>query len=311
MESLAIGRKSESGAGSKMAPLEGLFLWAERSSMPLNTLDPWHPLRASFLPHLSPKVTSPSPAQQMLRARMRTVARPYRSERTLLMILCSSSVNQGWSSSSVVSEVALTPESLMSRAKLDVERLKPERSSATEGVGSVVVVVEEPSVMVTLAGEEVLSPKVEEKGPAELVLLAEAASVVEVELSLKKPGSTMVKSLLVESIGCEMVELVQVALVGGKMVEEDAESPEVEKGTKASVRLTCKSGKVTFGAELFAEARGGEDEVEMGSIFKRCHESSSSLRVLQAGLSGRPSMRLIDRLMGPWGATFALLKQAR
>ena len=154
----------------------------------------------------------------MLRARMRTVARPYRSERTLLMILCSSSVNQGWSSSSVVSEVALTPESLMSRAKLDVERLKPERSSATEGVGSVVVVVEEPSVMVTLAGEEVLSPKVEEKGPAELVLLAEAASVVEVELSLKKPGSTMVKSLLVELIGCEMEELVQVALVGGKMV---------------------------------------------------------------------------------------------
>ena len=247
----------------------------------------------------------------MLRARMRTVARPYRSERTLLMILCSSSVNQGWSSSSVVSEVALTPESLMSRAKLDVERLKPERSSATEGVGSVVVVVEEPSVMVTLAGEEVLSPKVEEKGPAELVLLAEAASVVDVELSLKKPGSTVVKSLLVESIGCETVELLQVALVGGKMVEEDAESSEVEKGTKASVRLTCKSGKVTFGAELFAEARGDEDEVEMGSIFKRCHESSSSLRVLQAGLSGRPSMRLIDRLMGPWGATFALLKQAR
>ena len=227
------------------------------------------------------------------------------------MILCSSSVNQGWSSSSVVSEVALTPESLMSRAKLDVERLKPERSSATEGVGSVVVVVEEPSVMVTLAGEEVLSPKVEEKGPAELVLLAEAASVVEVELSLKKPGSTMVKSLLVELIGCEMEELVQVALVGGKMVEEDAESLEVEKGTKASVRLTCKSGKVTFGAELFAEARGGKDEVEMGSIFKRCHESSSSLRVLQAGLSGRPNILLIERLMGPWGATFALLKQAR
>ena len=210
----------------------------------------------------------------------------------------------------MVSEVALTLESLMSRAKLDVERLKPERSSATGGVGSVVVVVEEPSAMVTLAGEEVVSPKVEERSPAELVL-AEAASVVEVELSLKKPGSTVVKSLLVESIGCETVELLQVALVGGKMVEEDAESPEAEKGIKASVRLTCKSGKVTFGAELFAEARGGEDEVEMGSIFKRCHESSSSLRVLQAGLSGRPSMRLIDRLMGPWGATFALLKQAR
>ena len=211
----------------------------------------------------------------------------------------------------MVSEVALTPESLMSRAKLDVERLKPERSSATGGVGSEVVVVEEPSVMVTLAGEEVVSPKVEERSPAELVLLAEAASVVEVELSLKKPGSTVVKSLLVESIGCETVELLQVALVGGKMVEKDAESLEVEKGTKASVRLTCKSGKVTFGAELFAEARGGEDEVEMGSIFKRCHESSSSLRVLQAGLSGRPNILLIERLMGPWGATFALLKQAR
>ena len=210
----------------------------------------------------------------------------------------------------MVSEVALTLESLMSRAKLDVERLKPERSSATGGVGSVVVVVEEPSAMVTLAGEEVVSPKVEERSPAELVL-AEAASVVEAELSLKKPGSTVVKSLLVESIGCETVELLQVALVGGKMVEEDAESLEVEKGTKASVRLTCKSGKVTFGAELFAEARGGEDEVEMGSIFKRCHESSSSLRVLQAGLSGRPNILLIERLMGPWGATFALLKQAR
>ena len=210
----------------------------------------------------------------------------------------------------MVSEVALTLESLMSRAKLDVERLKPERSSATGGVGSEVVVVEEPSAMVTLAGEEVVSPKVEERSPAELVL-AEAASVVEVELSLKKPGSTVVKSLLVEWIGCETVELLQVALVGGKMVEEDAESPEVEKGTKASVRLTCKSGKVTFGAELFAEARGGEDEVEMGSIFKRCHESSSSLRVLQAGLSGRPNILLIERLMGPWGATLALLRHAK
>ena len=211
----------------------------------------------------------------------------------------------------MVSEVALKLESLMSRAKLDVERLKPERSSATRGVGSVVVVVEEPSAMVTLAGEEVLSPKVEERSPAELILLAGAASVVEVELSLKKPGSTVVKSLVVESIGCEMVELIQVALVGGKMVEEDAESPEAEKGTKASVRLACKSGKVTFGAELFAEARGDGEEVEMGSIFKRCHESSSSLRVLQAGLSGSPNMRLIERLMGPWGATFALLKHAR
>ena len=227
------------------------------------------------------------------------------------MILCSSSVNQGWKGLSVVSEVALTLELLMPRVKLDMERLKSERSSATGGVGSVVVVVEEPSAMVTLAWEEVLSPKVEERSPAELVLLAEAASVVEVELSLKKPGSTVVKSLLVESIGCEMVELLQVALVGGKMVEEDAESPEAEKGAKAVVRLARKSGKVTFGAELFAEARGDEVEVETGSIFKRCHESSSSLRVLQAGLSGSPNMRLIERLMGPWGATFALLKQAR
>ena len=199
----------------------------------------------------------------------------------------------------MVLEVALTLEPLMSRAKLDVERLKPERSSATGGVGSVVVVVEEPSAMVTLAGEEVLSPKVEERSPAELVLLAEAASVVEVELPLKKPGSTTVKSLVVELIGCEMLELVQVALVGGRMVEEDAESPEAERGTKASVRLPCKSGKVMLGAELFVEARGGEAEVEMGSIFKRCHESSSSLLVLQAGLSGSPNMRFIERLMGP------------
>ena len=207
--------------------------------------------------------------------------------------------------------MAFTLESLMSRAKLDVERLKPERSSATGGVGSVVVVVEEPSTMVTLAGEEVLSPKVEKRSPTELVLLAKAASVVEAKLSLKKPGASVVKLLQVELICGEMVELLQVELIGGKMVEEDAESPEAEKGAKASVRLACKSGKVMFGAELFAEARGDGEEVEMGSIFKRCHESSSSLRVLQAGLSGRPSMRLIDKLMGPWGATFALLKQAR
>ena len=204
------------------------------------------------------------------------------------------------------SEVALKPESLLSRAKLDVERLKLERSSATGRVVSVVVVVEEPSAMVTVAGEEV-----DERSPAELILLAEAASVVEVELSLKKPGSTVVKSLLVESIGCEMVELLQVALVGGKMVEEDAESPEAEKGTKASVRLTCKSGKVTFGAEPFTEARGDEDEVGMGSISKSSHESSSSRRVLQAGLSGRPNILLIERLMGPWGATFAFDKHAK
>ena len=187
----------------------------------------------------------------------------------------------------------------MPRVKLDVERLKPERSLATGGVGSVVVVVEEPSTMVALAEEEVWSPKVEKRGQIELVLLAEAALVVEAKLSLKKPGASVVKSLLLELIGGEMVELLQVELVGGKMVEEDAESPEAEKGTNASVRLTCKSGRVTFGAEPFTEARGDEDEVEMGSIFKRSHESSSPRRVLQAGLSGRPNIRLIERLMGP------------
>ena len=107
----------------------------------------------------------------------------------------------------MVSEVVLTLELLMPRVKLDMERLKSERSSATGGVGSVVVVVEEPSAMVTLAGEEVLSPEVEKRSPAELVLLAEAASVVEAELSLKKPGASVVKSLLLELIGCEMVAL--------------------------------------------------------------------------------------------------------
>ena len=98
LDSLVTGLKSESGAGSKMAGPEGLTLWAARSSMPLKILDPWHPLRASFLPHFSPKVTSPSPAQQTLSARMRTVASPYKTEMTLLMILCSSSVSpvQGW-----------------------------------------------------------------------------------------------------------------------------------------------------------------------------------------------------------------------
>ena len=152
-----MGRKSESGAGSKVAPREGCTCWTGRSSKDLA-------LMASFLPHLSPKVTSPSPAQQMLRMRTSTMANPYRNERTFSMILCSSSVNQGCDQgSSVVSVEALTLELLMPRVKLDVERLKPERSSATGGVGSVVVVVEEPSTMVTLAGEEVLSPKVEKR----------------------------------------------------------------------------------------------------------------------------------------------------
>ena len=126
------------------------------------------------------------------------MANPYRNERTFSMILCSSSVNQGCDqSSSVVSVEAFTLEPLVPRVKLDVGRLKPKRSSATGGVGSVVVVVEEPSTMVALAGEEVLSPKVEKRGPTELVLLAEVASVVEAKLSLKKPGSSVVKLLLV------------------------------------------------------------------------------------------------------------------
>ena len=118
------------------------------------------------------------------------------------MILCSSSVNQGCdqSSSVSVSVEALTLEPLMPRVKLDVGRLKPKRSSATGGVGSVVVVVEEPSKMVTLADEEVLSPKVEKRSPTELVLLAKAASVVEAKLSLKKPGASVVKLLQVELI---------------------------------------------------------------------------------------------------------------
>ena len=276
-----------------MAPLEGLTCWTGRSSKALA-------LMASFLPNLSPKVTSPSPAQQMLRMRTSTAASPYTSVRIFPMILCSSSVNQSCDkSSSVVSEVVLTLELLTPRVKLDMERLKSERSSATGGVGSVVVVVEEPSAMVTLAGEEVLSPEVEKRSPAELVLLAEAVSVVEAELSLKKPGASVVKLLLVELICGEMVELLQVELIGGKRVEVDAESPEAERGTKASVRLTCKSGRSTFGAEPFTEAGEDEDKVELVSILKRSHESSSPRRVLQAGLSGRPNILLMERLIGP------------
>ena len=117
------------------------------------------------------------------------------------MILCSSSVNQGCDqSSSVVLVEALTLEPLVPRVRLDVGRLKPKRSSVTGGVGSVVVVVEEPSKMVTLADEEVLSPKGEKRSPTELVLLAKAASVVEAKLSLKKPGASVVKLLQVELI---------------------------------------------------------------------------------------------------------------
>ena len=117
---------------------------------------------------------------------------PHRSERALSMILCSSFVNRG---SSVVSEEALKLEPLMARVKLEVKR-----SSAKGGVSSVVVVVEEPSEMVTLADEEVLSPKVEKRRPTVLVLLAEVASVVEAKLSLKKPGASVVKLLQVELI---------------------------------------------------------------------------------------------------------------
>ena len=83
------------------------------------------------------------------------------------------------------------------------------------------------------------------------------------------------------------------------MVEEDNESPEAEKGTKASVRLTCKSGRSTFGTVPFAEAGEDEDEVELVSILKRSHESSSPRRVLQAGLSGRPNILLMLSEMGP------------
>ena len=96
-----------------------------------------------------------------------------------------------------------------------------------------------------------------------------------------------------------MVELLQVELICGAMVVEDAESPGAEKVTKASVRLTCKSGRSTFGAEPFTEAGEGEDEVELVSILKRSHESSSPRRVLQAGLSGRPNILLMERLIGP------------
>ena len=216
---------------------------------------------------------------------------PHRSERALSMILCSSSVNRG---SSVVSEEALKLEPLMARVKLEVKR-----SSAKGGVSSVVVVVEELSGMVTLADEEVLSPKVEKRRPTVLVLLAEVASVVEAKLSLKKPGASVVKLLQVELICGKMVELLQVELICGAMVVEDAESPEAEKVTKASVRLSCKSGKSTFGAEPFTEAGEEEGEVELVLILKRSHESSSPRRVLQAGLSGRPSILLMERLIGP------------
>ena len=64
------------------------------------------------------------------------------------------------------SDVALKPESSLSRANSEVERLKLERSSATGRVVSVVVVVEEPSAMVTVAGEEV-----DERSPAELMAI--------------------------------------------------------------------------------------------------------------------------------------------
>ena len=229
---------------------------------------------------------------------------PHRSERALSMILCSSFVNRG---SSVVSEEALKLEPLRARVKLEVTR-----SSAKGGVSSVVVVVEELSGMVTLADEEVLSPKVEKRRPTVLVLLAEVASVVEAKLSLKKPGASVVKLLQVELICGKMVELLQVELIGGAMVEllqveltcvamvvVDAESPGAEKVTKASVRLTFKSGKSRFGAEPLMEAGEEEGEVELVSILKRSHESSSPRRVLQAGLSGRPSILLMERLIGP------------
>ena len=194
------------------------------------------------------------------------------------MILCSSSVNQG---SSVVSEEALKLEPLMARVKLEVKM-----SSAKGGVSSVVVVVEELLGMVTLADGEVLNPEVEKRRPTVLVLLAEGASEVEAMLSLKKPGASVVK-------------LLQVELTCGKMVVEDAGSPEAEEVTKASVRFTSKSGKSRFGAELLTEAGEEEGEVELVLILKRSHESSSPRRVLQAGLSGRPSILLMLSEIGP------------
>ena len=203
---------------------------------------------------------------------------PYRSERALSMILCSSFVNRG---SSVVSEEALKREPLMARVKLEVKR-----SSVKGGVSSVVVVVEEPSEMVTLADEEVLSPKVEKRRPTVLVLLAEVASVVEAKLSLKKPGASVVK-------------LLQVELICGKMVVEDAESPGAEEFTKAWVRLTSKPGRSRFGAELLTEAGEGEGEVELVLILKRSQESSSPRRFLQLGSFGSPNILLMLSEMGP------------
>ena len=76
-------------------------------------------------------------------------------------------------------------------------------------------------------------------------------------------------------------------------------SPAAVEATKASVRFTSRSGKSRSGAELLTDAGEEEGEVELVLILKRSHESSSPRRVLQAGLSGRPSILLMERLIGP------------
>ena len=274
LESLSMGRKRESLAGSKVVPREGWTCWTGRICKDLSLL-------ASRLPLLSPKVTNPRPAQHVPRHRMSIMTSPHRSERALSTILRCSSLIRG---PSLVSEEALKLEPLMARVKLEVEM-----SSAKGGVSSVVEVVEEPLGMETFAEEEVLGPEVEERGSTVLVLFAEGASEVEAMLSLKKPGALVVR----------LLQPSKVELTCGKRVVEDAGSPEAVEVTKASVRLTSKSGKSRLGAELLTEAGEEEGEVELVLILKRSHESSSPRRVLQFGLSGRPSIRLMLSEIGP------------
>ena len=184
----------------------------------------------------------------------------------------------------MVSEEALKLEPLMARVKLEVEM-----SSAKGGVSSVVVVVEEPLGMETFAEKEVLDPEVEERGSTILVLLAEGALEVEAMLSLKKPGASVVR----------LFQPSKVELTCGKRVVEETGSPEAVEVTNASVRFTSKSGKSRSGAELLTEAGEEEGEVELVLILKRSHESSSPRRVMQLGLSGRPSIRLMLSEIGP------------
>ena len=134
-----------------------------------------------------------------------------------------------------------------------------------------------------------MNSEVEKGRPTVLVVLAEGASEVEEMLALKKPGALVVR----------LLQPSKVELTCGKRVVEDAGSPEAEEVTKASVRFTSKSGKSRSGAELLTEAGEEEDEVELVLILKRSHESSSPRRVLQLGLSGRPSIRLMLSEIGP------------